>query len=255
MKFAAVIAILFQMSAAMAQPAPDTVVRSVAINFQYNKLIFPDSWQRSPINADGGQIDELEIPRCKKVLITALRKYPLSLLQEELQSVYFVKWMKFYNVGYGGTNSIDALYLTDNGVDMGYTELYLEQTFHHEFSSILYRNHPSLLNEKAWLSANMAGFKYNDPESGVGAIRNNQSSQELDTNLCVKGFLTQYSQSGMENDINTFAQNVFCPTQEFWTLVDNYPRIALKFSLMIIFYNSINPVFTETYFRRLTHQN
>src|SRR5690349_3374574 len=142
MKFAAVIAFLFYSTAAMAQDKRlDTVIRSVAISFQYNKLIFPESWQKKPINAEGGQIDETEIIRCKKVLVTALKKYPLSLLQEELQSVYFVKWMKFYNVGYGGTNSTDALYLTDNGIDLGYTEHYLEQTFHHEFSSILYRNH------------------------------------------------------------------------------------------------------------------
>jgi hypothetical protein len=73
----------------------------------------------------------------------ALKKYPTSALQKELKAVYFLKSMKFYNIGYGGTNSNDALYLTNNGEMLGYTELYLEQTFHHEFSSILYRNHPS----------------------------------------------------------------------------------------------------------------
>ena len=102
---------------------------------------------------------------------------------------------------------------------LGYTELYLEQTFHHEFSSILYRNHPSFFDEAGWKNANISGFDYNDPEAGVGAIRNNQSSQDLDTALCKKGFLTQYSVSGMENDINTFAQNIFSPSENFWRML------------------------------------
>jgi hypothetical protein len=159
--------------------------------------------------------------------------------------------MSFYKVDYGGTNSADAVYLTDDGEKNGYNDLYLEQTFHHEFSSILYRNYTSFLNERAWLAANPPGFDYIDPENGVGAIRNNQSSQELDTALCKKGFLTQYSESGMENDLNTFAQHIFSPSPGFWDLVDNYPRIATKFNLLVLFYNSISPLFTEKYFRKL----
>ena len=161
--------------------------------------------------------------------------------------------MTFYNVGYGGTNTTDALYLTNNGVAEGYTNLYLEQTFHHEYSSILYRNYSSFLDEAAWKKANNTGFDYNDPEAGVGAIRNNQSSQDLDTALCVKGFLTQYSLSGMENDINTFAQNLFSPSGNFWNYVDHYPNINKKTKLLISFYNKIDPVFTENYFKKLSH--
>jgi hypothetical protein len=159
--------------------------------------------------------------------------------------------MKFYNVAYGGTNSNDALYLTNNGKSNGYTDLYLEQTFHHEYSSILYRNHPSYFKEHLWQKANEAGFSYTDPEQGIGAIRNNQSSQDLDTSLCRVGLLTQYATSGMENDINTFAQNLFSPSAGFWDIVDHYPRVKRKVRLLVAFYNKVNPVFTMAYFRRL----
>ena len=159
--------------------------------------------------------------------------------------------MKFYDVGYGGTNSTDALYLTNNGAAMGYNDLYMEQTFHHEYSSILYRNYPSFIDEEAWKEANITGFDYNDPENGVGAIRNNESSQDLDTALCKKGFLTQYSLSGIENDINTFAQNIFSPSAGFWKIVDQYPRIKRKVKLLIDFYNRIDPLFTVEYFKNL----
>jgi hypothetical protein len=231
----------------------DTTIQGILVSFRYSSSIFPAEWQAAPISAAGEAIIATETGRSKSVMAKALKKYPASALQKELKAVYFLKGMKFYNIGYGGTNSNNALYLTNNGVLMGYTELYLEQTFHHEFSSILYRNHPSFFDETAWKNANISGFDYNDPEAGVGAIRKNQSSQDLDTALCAKGFLTQYSLSGLENDINTFAQNIFSPSENFWQYVDIYPRINKKAKLLIAFYNKINPLFTETYFRKLPH--
>ncbi len=252
MKLLATLALWFSSFPSFSRAAPvDTTIRGVLVSFRYSPIIFPESWQPAPISAWGEKIDEAETQRCKKVMVTALGKYPASLLKKELKIVYFLKAMKFYNVGYGGTNSNDALYLTDDGIAAGYTNLYLEQTFHHEFSSILFRNHPDFLDEVAWRSANMAQFDYNDPENGVGAIRNNQSSQALDTLLCEKGFLTQYALSGMENDLNTIAQNIFSPSENFWEIVDKYPRIKKKVDVFIAFYNKLNPLFTYSYFRKL----
>lgn len=230
----------------------DTTIKGIRISFYYSVSIFPESWQTSPINARGEKIDPAEIQRCRSVIIKGLNKYPVNALQKDLKIIYFLKSMSFYDVGYGGTNSTDALYLTNSGESQGYSDLYLEQTFHHEYSSILYRNHSQFINETEWKNANSEGFSYNDPENGVGAIRNNESSQNLDSLLCKKGFLTQYSLSGLENDINTFAQNIFSPSPGFWQIVDHYPRIKKKVKLLIEFYNKIDSLFTEEYFRKLS---
>jgi hypothetical protein len=162
--------------------------------------------------------------------------------------------MKFYDVAFGGTNSNDALYLTNQGVKAGYTDEYLEQTFHHEFSSILFRNYSRFIDTNEWKQNNVAGFVYNDPESGVGAIRNNESSQSLDSVLCKKGLLTQYAGSGIENDINTVAQNLFLPDKEFWNYVDRFPRIRKKVELLIRFYRELDKNYSETYFRNFDKQ-
>ena len=233
-----------------ATPA-DTTIRSIYIGFTYNVSIFPESWISEPINASGEPLDKAEIKRSKKIIGKALNKYPSGVLKKELHSIYMLKSMNFYHVGYGGTNATDALYLCNDGSKKGYSDLYLEQTFHHEFSSILYRNHRSWLDDTAWMAANIPGFYYNDPENGVGAIRNNNSSQDLDTILCQKGFLTQYSQSSLENDINTFAQNFFSPSPGFWKLADRYPVIQKKMKLLVAFYHQLAPFFTEKYFRSL----
>ncbi len=227
----------------------DTIMQGIHISFDYKINIFPGSWREEPINAEGEQIEVSEIARCKSIMKKAFSKYPITVLKQNLKAVYFLKSIRFYNVGYGGTNSTDALYLTNDGIPLGYTDWYLEKSFHHEFSSILYRNHPEYINETEWKKANITGFDYNDPEGGVGAIRNNKSSEEIDTTLCRNGFLTQYALSDMENDINTFAQNIFIPAAGFWEAADKYPRIKRKLNLIIGFYHKLNPLFTEAYFR------
>jgi len=232
----------------------DTFYRNIRISFTYAPAIFPAEWQQSPINADATVIDEYEVTRCKALTIRALNKYPQEMLKLNLRAVYWLKKMSFYGVGYGGTNSTHTVYLTNDGAQLGYTDNYLEQTFHHEFSSILFRNYPTLFDSTSWKATNEKDFVYNDPEDGVGAIRNNASSQDLDTSICRRGMLTQYSMSSIENDVNTFAQNLFAASEGFWDIVDNYPRIRRKVYLLISFYNKINPLFTEQYFKKISNK-
>ncbi|MBC7946734.1 MAG: hypothetical protein H7Y42_02560 [Chitinophagaceae bacterium] len=230
--------------------SPDTTINGVYIGFNYSPQIFPEYWRAAPISAYGEKLQPDEIRRSRVIVSKALAKYPEAALSH-VKATYFLRQMKFFNVPYGGTNSTDGIYLVNQGAMKGYTDLYLEQTFHHEYSSILLRKFARFLDTTGWKNANMAGFIYNDPENGVGAIRNNQSSQVLDSTLCQLGLLTQYGGSSLENDVNTFAQNLFCADVNFWNFVDRYPRIRKKTALLIRFYETIHPLFTEKYFRSL----
>jgi len=232
----------------------DTTIRGVAIHFDYTPQIFPKSWLTAEINAHGVEISPRETDRCVAAMTKAVKKYPEQVLVASLKAVYFLKSMEMFDVGFGGTNSRTAVYITDDGEQYGYTDSYIEQTFHHEFSSILFRNFPGKLDTAAWKAAIIAGFDYNDPYEGVGAIRKNESSQQLDSALSAKGFLTQYALSGIENDINTIAQNLFRPDGKFWGFVKYYPRIQKKVSLLISFYHKIDPVFTEAYFKSFARE-
>lgn len=242
---------VFSFTAIAQSNRADTIITGITVSFKYSNSIFPESWRVAPISVTAEKITSSEIQRSKAIIVKALTRYPLAAVAADLKSVYILKSITFYDVGHGGTNFTDAIYLANNETEQGYSDLYLEQTFHHEYSSILYRNPPSFIDEDDWKKANIAGFDYNDPEDGVGAIRNNKSSQDLDTALCKNGFLTQYSLSGIENDINTFAQNIFSPSPGFWEIAGQYPRISKKVKLLIAFYNKIHPSFTEDYFRKL----
>jgi hypothetical protein len=228
----------------------DTLIHGVKAFFVYKKNIFPPEWQQAPINAKGESMAGAEIKRSKAITAKALAKYPKAMLAKNLKNVFWTRRMSFYDVEYGGTNSNNAVYLANDGKRLGYTDVYLEQTLHHEFSSILFRNFPFHLDTTGWKAANL-DCDYNDPEDGVGAIRNHASSQDIDTSLCRLGMLTQYAMSSMENDVNSFAQNLFCPSAGFWQAVDAYPRIRQKTTLLINFYSKLDPAFTEKYFRKM----
>lgn len=233
--------------------AEDTTIQQVKVVFNYSADNFPLDWRNDRIDAQGQQIAIDEIPRSKQVAVKALNKYSTTLLGYNLKALYFLKSMKFFGVSYGGTNSLDALYITNNGAALGYTDEYIEQTFHHEFSSILFRNYIRYFDTISWKKANDATFDYNDPESGVGAIRTGRSSQILDTALARYGFLTEYAMSSLENDLNTIAQNLFLPEQGFWNIVDKYPKIKTKMQLLVAFYSILDERYTERYFRGFNH--
>ena len=108
------------------------------IIFTADGNIFPSSWYGSGIDAKAESLSAGEIERSKRIIITALDKYPTQLLKNNLKSVYVLKSMSFYGVNYGGTNlPPDIVYAANDGVGMGGTDIVVEQTFHHEFSSVL----------------------------------------------------------------------------------------------------------------------
>jgi hypothetical protein len=65
------------------------------------------------------------------------------------------------------------------------------------------------------------------------------------------GFINRYSMTEIEQDINVIAQNLFAGGPEFWKIADANEKIRGKVLLLIGFYHSLDPMLTESYFRRL----
>ena len=60
----------------------------------------------------------------------AMSKYPSNTLRENLNNVYIVKKLTFSDISAAGTNSRYSIYISNNGLDNGYTDSFLEITFH-----------------------------------------------------------------------------------------------------------------------------
>ena len=219
----------------------------IEISFPSGVNIFPRQWLYKKIHAEILPLCYGEHSRVEDILSRAFSKYPSGLLQDNLDKVYVTGAMKFYGLPYGGTNYHHSVYLTDDSGDPYFTDNYIEQVFHHEFSSILIRYFDAYFDRTKWLSLNPSSFHYGN--GGAEAIRNGQASMELDPEFIAQGFLSRYSTASLEEDINVFAQNLFTGGSEFWRLVDLNDSIREKTRILINFYHQLNPVFTESYFR------
>lgn len=223
--------------------------KEVPILFSVHDDSFPEEWETDEINAQGVDLDSSEMKRSLKVIEKALSKYPDELLGKNLREVYVLHSIKFYGVEYGGTNSTDVVYLSNKGMEQGYDDVFLEKTFHHEFSSVLLRNYPGLINKNKWTELN--DFEYFDESGGVNSIKNETDGLEYDPAYLEAGFLYEYAVSCFENDLNSIAENIFFPTKEYRDFLKKYPKIKQKHDMFIAFYAAIDDSFTPAYFEGL----
>jgi len=215
--------------------------------FSLTDKMFPRNWYSKKINATAEPLDRSERQRMIDILDRAFDKYPDNVLKNNLDRVYALKSLKFYDVPFGGTNARNTVYVTDNAPNPNFTDSFIEGVFHHEFSSVLLHSFPFYFNEQAWKNINPPDFSYGD--GGVNAILSGEASLNFDPSLFENGFLSKYSESALEEDVNVFAQNLFTGGTNFWTIVDQNPRIRTKATMLISFYHRIEPTFTEDYFR------
>jgi len=220
------------------------------IIFTAEKDIFPDEWYDPEIYAKAESLSEGEIERSKNIIMATLDKYPIGVLKDNLKSVYVLKSMNFFGVDYGGTYFETRVYVVNDGVDMGYSDVNIEKTFHQEFSSILLRNYEYIFDDPGWRQINPAGFEYFDEVTGgAGAIKEGKASQEFNPESHERGFLYQYAESTLENDFNSFAENIFMGDEDFFKTVEQYEKLEMKLNMIIGFYKALNPQFTIEYFK------
>ena len=223
------------------------------IVFTADEDTFPSYWYEPDINAKVESLVGEEIERSKKIVLSALDKYPVEVLKKNLEKLYVLKSMNLYGVDFGTTYVEDQVYIANSGIDMGYSDIIIEKEFHHEFSSILFINYYYLFKESEWRQINPADFVYFDEETGgAGAIKEGKASEEFDPKMHEVGFLYEYAQSTLENDFNSFAENIFVNDGNFFKLVEEYEKLSLKLDLIVDFYSSIDPRFTLEYFKEIS---
>ncbi len=228
----------------------DTLIRGVQVSFKAADKMFPGSWYKKKVNAQAESLLPGDAAEARRILVKALDKYPVAFPPEYLDGIYVLKSMKFYGYPFGGTYTKRKVYLAYDETNITNTDQYVEQRFHQEFSSILWRENHRKLNLAAWLECNAPGFKYG--EGGAVAIAFGIASMETDSGYFNIGFLNRYAMTEVEQDINVIAQNLFAGGPEFWKIVDANERIRAKTLLLIGFYHALDPMFTEEYFRKLS---
>ena len=216
----------------------------ITIQFRVNEEMFPKSWETTEINAKGASPDKLEFERNSKLINVALNKYLAALLMSNLREIYILKSLEVAGYAYGGTASSDIVYIAHGEV---------ENVSHHEFSHVLLLGHTDKFNKKEWESLNEMSYG----SGGFEVLKDLSKSESwferqiVDRTFNSKGFLTQYASSAFEEDVATFAENLFLPNCQRSRAIKANVKLAEKQKLVIEFYNSLDEIFTKEYFEGL----
>lgn len=214
------------------------------------KNMFSQSWQDAPISAEAILLtDDKEIARSMTVMLKAASIYPDKFLAGSLKKVYLLKEIKFYGLSYGGTNDNDNLFLTNKGEAKGYTDDYMERTFHHELSSIILRKYSKDFDKATWIK--ITKYQFVTGSSGSKALATGETSTVIDEKYCKEGVLSQYSRASVEEDFNIFTENLFMNNPALWEMAKKYPIIKQKITIIIKLYQSQNKNFTLAYFQNI----
>lgn len=246
-KILVVISILFSGVSLQAQRKYVHQPSGVIISFVSERNMFPDDWMGDESNPKTGNLKPEEFQRTKNIINEALNKYPVTLLKINLKKIFVLSYLEFYGMEYGGTYYNDVLYITNKGIVHGYDNIYVEQTIHHEFSSILFWNYVGFISETKWTACNADGASYG--EGGFEALGTDEADLNFSEEMHKLGFLYAYGRSDKENDFNSFAENLFKPSEGFWDVVNAYDCIKCKVELLVELLHLLHRRFTMDYFK------
>jgi len=214
----------------------------------------PDNYKSSWLDADSGQLsrntkvvlitDANDFARCVRAVIPAIQRYAPALMRQHLSSVYCLDDLTLGSTAAGGTydSAQRSVYLIIKDSDASLSSsAWLKEVFHHEFSSLLMKAHG--FDEGAWRQAAGLAFRYEQDEdiSFRWMLFRGYIDPVEDSVLFNRGLLRHYSETGVENDFNTYAQTIFVQPETMRTLIAQYPIIARKYQLFKDFYLGIDP--------------
>lgn len=178
------------------------------------------------------------------LLSEALRKYPVSVIKQNLKAIYFAGEINQKSLRYGATYDPfrHIIYLISDGE---HTDQYLIATFHHEFSSLLLRGRSFFINP--WTKFNPEKFEYMFSKSKQ-SLEIYKSTSLIGTEADYEnGFMNTYGQVSFENDFNEYSAMTFTNPKKFKAIMNQYPRVRGKFLVWLQFYQKVDPIFTEDY--------
>ena len=209
---------------------------NVQIHCTYDRdLFFPASWKSASSEMFAKQVERVEVARLLPSIRTFLSAHPLSVIHSDLDHIYVLGELSFKGKDYGSTYNNKSIYLTCKDVGSRYTEEFLAQRLHSEFSSILLRHHP--FPSLQWTQINPRDFRY----SGTGfEVVHLSSRYDFSEHFCAEGFLLSYSRSSMENDFNMISAWLFTKKDALDAVSLQHNKIKLKQTIAEQFYTSVS---------------
>jgi hypothetical protein len=176
-----------------------------------------------------------------KSLDAALAPYPPGFIKRFIDKVVLASDIRFW----GGTRIGGCFF--DRGIAIAYggdgsdtIDPVNRDTFHHELSSHV--RIVSQIDDARWAGFNAPGTGYLSEADYRKLIADGQHKGG-DAALYEAGFVRPYGRSDIDDDWNTFAEQVFGHAQDFANLIRPYPRLRGKTGMMLDTYQALEPRF------------
>ncbi len=180
-----------------------------------------------------------------RIVKKALQKYPPSLVRKHLAQIYIGGSYRENSSVITGMYEQNKIFLFYNHKAGDNSPLFLEQTFHHEFSSILIQqyNFPAF----EWLKLNPAGFSYIINPKKISDYMDSINDYSANESLLKQGLVSSYGKVNAENDINSYVELIFTQADEMKKYISNFPIVEKKYKMIKSFYLTISPDFSRVF--------
>ncbi len=225
--------------------------------YKQEEDMWPEGYLNSPEKVVIEDLAPEEIERSRKIVYSALKKYPEEVLNTiRLERVYVLKSIKIKDHPSGGLNTENSVLVTNAGKENGYTDLLIEQIIHSEISSkiIVCQEYVNLFDIFEFEALNLPGFEYYSLEEYEKLYKEGKISTALDPELYEKGFLYSYAMVDSMQDYNSHVESLFKNDGEYWELTEQYPILKNKRDYVVNFLNQVNPLFTLEYFEEISQK-
>jgi hypothetical protein len=213
---------------------------------QASLAIFPESWRTAKVNAKAELLDTTERERCREIVSRALGKYPADMLKTTLKKIYCLGRLEYSGAVTGGTRSRNSVYVVCKPT---YASSGVERIIHAEYSSVLFQKFPQHFDAEAWKQINPPNFNYLG--SGVEAVKRGKASRRADPAIWGQGFIQEYAKASVEEDFNSHAAALFMGDEQYWTAVDQHPKLKAKSDFVVAFYTKVHASLDVVYFQKL----
>jgi hypothetical protein len=196
--------------------------------------------------------DEKNKKLCEDALLSALSIYPPEIISSNLNFIVLLEKLTSGGIEYGGTyviqkpRSTGVYIIVPKHLSGHEITRNIIETFHHEFSSVLLDKQKNLTD--AWLKSNAKAFEYTykDNQGGYYALKNKHFKGITLFELNEQGILSHYGASSLEEDFNTYAQDILSNPKEFKLKYKKFPIIKKKTQIFLDFYLSLSPEFKKS---------
>lgn len=187
--------------------------------------------------------------RVRNVVESELARYPEGVLDPILDLVLIGGDLSVLGLRANGAYVFGSVFLAIGDIDRGEaTDARVIATLHHEISSLVLRAHRDRFDEARFREALPTAFRYEAERIENGDLQSPRTWEfEVSLGYLEAGFLWPWAMRSLEQDFNSYAQELFVRPPRLLRMFATESPVARKARVVRDLYLSVDPRFAEVF--------